>query len=97
MSKRTKRVNKTQTRDQTKADTSSNRFRLVKRVTLIISVIAGAIATITGILAGLPRPTVLHGDSVDNDNPMSAPFTITNSSIFPLAHVSAYLGLGDLI
>ena len=55
------------------------------------------VATLLGGAAVVPpRPAVIPGDPADPDNSMSAAFTVTNNSIVPLWHVSAFVGLGEI-
>jgi hypothetical protein len=48
------------------------------------------------VVAFYPRPIVSAADPVDPNNPFSASFTITNSTMIPLHHVNIYFALKEL-
>lgn len=70
-----------------------------KRISMlsIILAVATLLGTALAAVALLPRIIVDSSVPVDPNNPMSASFTIINSSVIPLENIRVALGIGQIV
>ena len=74
--------------------------KINKKALSITSIILAAATLVGAAIAAyslLPRVTVDSSVPVDPNNPLSASFTVINSSYYPLYNVRVMLGIGQIV
>jgi len=78
-------------------DKTTNTPKSIQAHKLLLAWILGAATILGAVVVFVPRPIVTQSDPVDVNNSMSASFTITNTTLIPLWHVSAFLAVGQVV